>query len=222
MEEADDHGRVFVVERIFTDNSQDEFWGIRGKAIQAYANVEQALFSLFVELTEMRRDMAGIIFFKIVNAGTLYAILEKLLRKKHGDTYSLFSNSFLKILRHELSDRRNHIVHWNAVRFADSDGPSGLGLTPPNLSDYGPNTPPLITSDQMIEFIEKCNFFAKVGFMFASAFDPNNYSQMGAAQAQAWRDIFLQPVVYPPPDTHPTLSRPRQQAPGTLPPPSPS
>lgn len=151
---------TIYLQQVFEKASVDEFWAVRGKAIQAYANIEQSLCQVFASLSGTPLDVAGIIFFKIVNAGTLYGILEKLQRKKHGATYSLFWNSFLKTMRHDISEMRNQIVHWNAVNVIGDTGYTGLVLRQPNLWDLGPNSPPPITTAGMQEFIVKCDFFA--------------------------------------------------------------
>ena len=61
--------------------AKDEFYILRGKAIQAFAGLEQSLCLLFRYVTDTTPDVAGIIFFKIVNASTLHYILDKLLEK---------------------------------------------------------------------------------------------------------------------------------------------
>jgi hypothetical protein len=166
----------------------------------------------------MPDDVAGIIFFKIINVGTLYGILEKLLKKKHGATYSLFFNSFLKILRNEISAKRNEIVHWNVTHFVNEDGHE-LRLMPPNMWEYGPNSPPEITTEKLIEFIDKCVFFGRLCNMFTVVITPEMLANVDAASQRTWRDIFLQPVVYPPPLGHPL--NPKPPAPEIQPPPSP-
>src|SRR5579864_9620807 len=94
------------LQKVIDETNQDAFWAFRGHAIQAYAGLEQSLCRIFAYLTGMPLDVAGIIFFKIVSAGTLFSILEKLMRKKHGETYALFWNSYLKTLR-KASEERN-------------------------------------------------------------------------------------------------------------------
>lgn len=199
----------------------DAFWSARGRAIQAYASVEQSLCRVFSYLSGMPFDVASIIFFKIVNAGTLHGMMEKMLKKKHKNTYSLFWNSFQKILKNELTERRNHIVHWNAVTALDGGGHT-LKLMPADFANYNfreSDPSPIVTSD-LLEFIEKCNFFARLLSTFDMVHQTEVTQHLDTAQLQAWREIFLQPVIYPPPSTHPLCQK--QPTPGNQPPPSPA
>ena len=48
--------------------SEDQFWATRGKAVQAYARVEQALCRIFVDVSGMSQQVAAIVFFRITSA----------------------------------------------------------------------------------------------------------------------------------------------------------
>jgi hypothetical protein len=75
----------------FDQASKDQFWAVRGLAIQAYANLEQSLCRLFGLFAGVTPDVAGVIFFKITSVRVIEEIVDKLLRKKHGTTYAAFS-----------------------------------------------------------------------------------------------------------------------------------
>jgi hypothetical protein len=60
---------------------QHPIWANRGKAIQSYAILEQALSGALAELGGMTRTTAVTIFYKITNTGSRSGILEKLLQK---------------------------------------------------------------------------------------------------------------------------------------------
>lgn len=196
---------------------EERFWAVRGRAIQAYAKLEQALCLIFATLCDMPPDVAGIIFFRIVNAGTLHSILERLMKKKHGTTYSSFWGSFLDAIR-GTSQRRNEIVHWSAMMFVDGSDRL-LALTPANIYDFGHNTPAPITVTVMVDFTAKCMFLARLGHRLHDILTPNVAAELDPAEVQTWRGIFAQPVIYPPPDSHPLFQTP--PAPGSPPPPSP-
>src|SRR5262249_18721361 len=149
----------------------------------------------------------------------LHAILDKLLRKKHGAIYSLFWNSYLQILR-QISEMRNQIVHWNAATFVGDNGFKEVGLIPPNVWDHGPNTPPPITTAELLDFEAKCDFLACLANIFGFVTNLQTAAKMDVMNVQTWHGIFLQPVTYPPPSTHPLCPKP--QAPESQPPPSPA
>ena len=71
-------------------------WAARGKAIQAYAAVEQSLCSVMGSLLGISLEQAAIMFFKITSAGSRNSIIEKLLKFKFGPRYNLFWNAYLK------------------------------------------------------------------------------------------------------------------------------
>jgi hypothetical protein len=73
----------------------DEFWSVRGKAIQSYANLEQALLTLFASLSGLKHDAAAIIMFKITSVDARSSILEKLFRRRFGSKFNLFRNSLI-------------------------------------------------------------------------------------------------------------------------------
>ncbi len=154
--------------------------------IQSYANLEQSLCLLFVHLTGMPLEIAAIIFFKIVNAATLFSILEKLLRKKHGATYSLFWNSFLGILRAQVTPLRNQIVHWNAVDFAQDMTGSEMVLMPPTFYLPSVDGPQRITVADMSEFRNKCYFLSHLCDMFLTIQSPAQSAQIDAALGRVW------------------------------------
>ena len=87
---------------------QDAIWANRGKAIQSYAILEQALCSLLGDLSEMKRNTAATIFYKIASSDSRNKILEKLLHGKHGKKYNLFWNAYFKELR-KIDIKRNEI-----------------------------------------------------------------------------------------------------------------
>lgn len=187
----------------------DPMWDARGKAIQAYATLEQSLCQLFVALGNIPKDVAPVIFFRITSQDVRNKILEKLARIRHGDKYNLFFNSLFKQL-HTVDGDRNGIVHWHAVQTvgANEAGQTtvAMSLKPPaslnvaRMEDFA--NAPEFTTQLLIEFINKCVFYSRLMNMFWMV-------TSGVADAtpgfdkQRWLDTFQQPIVYPPPPTHP-------------------
>lgn len=184
----------------------DEFWSVRGKAIQAYASLEQSLCLVFCVVADLRRDIAGIIFFKIVNTPARNTILEDLIKKKFGAKFNPFWNSTFSELQ-KLDSKRNEIVHWNAINNVGTDGAGEMKteiiLRPPKTWGFDPTAPTLKTQD-LRDFMAKCDFYTQAcnGF-FATMKKPEAGDfALSDAQLKPWLDIFQQPLVYPPPDTH--------------------
>src|SRR5262249_40387728 len=133
-------------------------------------------------------------------------ILDDLMTKRHGTSYEKFWNSSISLVR-TIDQRRNEIVHWHVVNNVnlDSDTPhelaSSLSLNPP--TGWLTRSPAKLNELDLQEFNLKCDYVSRSINMFAlfisgQLSDPN--------PALPWRDIFQQPIVYPPPDSHP-LSR---------------
>jgi len=199
----------------------DPFWAWRGHAIQAYASLEQSLCSLFQHLSGTTKDVASVIFFKITSSRVRDAIIERLLKKKYGNTYSIFWNSMTRLID-VISKKRNEIVHWSAVTVLDDKGFSGMRLCPPNFWDLRAESP-FVTTAGLQNFIAECSFLACQCNMFSSFINPLFRAEIarGASpeQMQTWHDIFQQAAIYPPPSTHPLFQKPPE--PETQRPPSP-
>ena len=187
--------------------TKNSFWDARGRAIQAYADLEQNLCLLLAAFSGMPLDIAAIVFFKITSSRARDAILEKLLKKKHGSTLMAFWKS-LESLIGQLTETRNHIVHWNANVFRGEDGIESIELKSPSVwGDY--DKTPAITKKDILDFIDKCLFVSRLCNHFAAFLVPQDRSLTTEEQEQAWHDIFQQPVVYPPPDNHPLCQKPK-------------
>jgi hypothetical protein len=221
LTERDIQARDALEAAMHAGGEDNRFWAVRAMAIQSYALFEQALGDLFAGLSDTNPIVAGIIFFRL-NASTRSPILEKLFRHKFHSQYNLFRNSLIKALR-PLEGERNEIVHWNVTNqiTPNDDGTmtGTLYLEAPSLWTPDENVRRW-GIDDLRAFQPKCAFFAGVVRMFSSiviyrrefyGFPPNF--------SDAWRDIFQQPLVYPPPTDHPLCAR--LQRPDTPPPPSP-
>ncbi len=187
-----------------------QLWPMRGHAIQAYAALEQALCFLFAHLTVMSPDVAAIVFFKIASRPTRISLLDRLLHKRHGTTYSLFWNSYLKLLR-GIDTKRDEIVHWSAAHNVSGLNEAGrpnvvVTLVPPNFWDMDANTPH-ITIESLAEFMSRCDVFSRLATMFTLAVS----GRMPADAAAPWLDIFRQPLTYPLPADHLLLRKPVTQ-----------
>ena len=150
--------------------NSNQFWTVRGKAIAAYADLEQSLCHLFSYLSDIPRNIAGIVFFKITSARSRNALIEELLTKrKQRQKYSAFWKAYFKDMG-QLDQRRNEIVHWMVVSVIDTADPEqphvDLHLRPPKYwSELGLSSPEINAAD-MSSFIGKCDVLARACNMF--------------------------------------------------------
>jgi hypothetical protein len=187
----------------------DQFWAVRGKAIEAYAHVEHGLLNLFSSFAGIKPDVASVVFFRITNPRVLGEILNTLLEKKYPKGYSTFWNSLDKTIR-DLSETRNRVVHWVVSIYADKNGYKGIGLVPQDFFNKRPGAKSTVKTDDLVDFIAKCDFVWNLCNMFTMFLDPEVTPHWTPEEQQTWRDIFQQPVVYPPPSTHPLFPTPKE------------
>jgi hypothetical protein len=186
----------------------DEFWAVRAKAIQAYANLEQAMATLFSALAGIKRETRAIIFFKIASSDARNKIVEALFKKFFDDRFDLFRNSLFNQLK-PLDRERNEVVHWNAVCRAGHDGTETtavVALAPANI--YGIKDPTLKTVDDLRTFDAKAQFYARLINMFALMTCEITPAPIPEANRKPWLDIFAQPIAYPPSSDHPLFPKP--------------
>ena len=178
----------------------DPIWAERGKAVQAYALLEQALSALLSQLAGTTEYIAATIFYKITSTAARSAIIEKLIKDKYKKKYNLFWNSYLKLLK-PLDIKRNEIVHWVAASISQLDESGsiicGTILIPPNAHSFFP-TMEFRSHSDLLRFSSQCDEFARLCNIFARVAKPD------ATQLEysSWQDIFQRPLVYPLPTDH--------------------
>jgi hypothetical protein len=186
-----------IVEQLI---ERDEIWSERGRAIQCYAILEQALSALFAHLSDTNEAVAATIFYKITSTSSRIAIIEKLLHRKHGTKFNPFWNGYIKALR-PIDTKRNEIVHWvsAAISKIGEDGAIVCGtiLIPSNVHSFYPAMQYLSQHDLMafyancVEFSRICNIFSRI-----------SKSDRKQLELDAWMDTFQQPFLYPLPADH--------------------
>lgn len=172
-----------------------QIWSVRGRAIDNYAQLEQSLCALLAYLAGTSRDVAAVIFFKITNARARNDILDKLVRKKHGTTYALWWNSFIKDVG--LIDRwRNEVVHWHSITDLDNAADdfekavTGVSLEPPNFWDSEENGPKH-TVETLTEFCFDCDYLARSCNVFGEVLKGHRTNRVEVA-------TYERPIIYPP------------------------
>jgi hypothetical protein len=173
---------------------------LRSAAVNNYAVLEQSLCRLFSFLLGAQEDRATIVFYRIVNTKSRNTIISKLMQRQFRDEIHLFWNSSLKLLR-SLDERRNQIIHWHVVTNIQStdDGNNSAHLTlnpPESLGSTEPLTQQPLGEDQLVEFIRRADFMARLLNMFC-------FHHVSGPLEEPWPEIFRQAVVYPAPPDHP-------------------
>ena len=188
----------------------------RGHAVQAYTTIEFSLCVFLAHLMDTSYDVAGVIFFRVINTRSRNAIISELYRKKHGKAFDLYWKSLLKHVR-SLDQRRNEIIHWHMITQISTDDPTmTIGrLMPPNYWGHDENTPAL-KMPELLEFIEKCDVISRAMNML----NMHLTGKLPEPAQSTWLEIFQKPLDYPLPDDHP-LS-PNYNAPEGPPEPSPT
>ena len=182
--------------------SDDRFWATRGKAVQAYARLEQALCRVFALVSDTSAQVAAIIFFKIQSAQARDDVLDKLIRLRFGRKFNLFWNSIFKAIK-PITNTRNEIVHWGALPRAkiSADGllPPEIVLRPPTFWSSFDDSAPQISNDGLLQFIKQCDFYSKHINIFADLNGSHiRIYAISSGEEQPWLDIFRKPLVYPP------------------------
>jgi hypothetical protein len=184
--------------------AKDEFWAIRGKAIQSYASLEQSLARLFSALAGTTQKIGGTIFFRISSADTRRTLIDKLFQQRFHGQYNLFRNSLIKQLK-PIDNERNEIVHWNVV---NNIGLDEAGKTTNRLALMPPASFPSPDSaskdaKQMIVFSKKCEFYAALsGFFPIVAMEGFTETPIADVDKKPWLDAYSKPIEYPPPVGH--------------------
>lgn len=181
-----------------------DFMLARAASIDAYAGVEQSLAALFATLLKTDQAIAGIVFFKIVSTRARMGILEAIIKNRYTSTYNTFWKSAARFLQ-GLDGSRNRIVHWHVVQNLETTDVGATSTFTLNRPDFwtGPSTDVLVVSD-LKNFFQKCDFVSRLLNMFNLIL----LNRLDAEKAKPWLEIFQQPIVYPPPDTHPLYRKP--------------
>lgn len=182
----------------------------RAEAIEAYSGMETSLAFLLARLLGTSPDLAGIVLFRITSTRARNKIIEQIIKRKYGSKFNLYWNSVLKFIG-QLDQSRNEIVHWQMQLLPNFGRPPKRLLTsatarlvPPNIWDRRRGKAKHV-EQTLTDFALKCEF-AEAAVWFFSLYATG--MKGGSRKMRAtWRDIFQQPLAYPPLDTHPICLR---------------
>ncbi len=178
------------------------FYVVRATAINLYAEYEQSLHMVYAHLLRIEPDWSGVTFFRLNNARARLDIVERLLKKRHGDTYNHFWNSLKKHLR-RLDEVRNQIVHWT-IYDQTQGGKRFMALIRPNFWDIESwANSPYVGAAELYDFMERAEFFTRLLNAWLAVLRGDEHVP------EPWRQMCQQLVPYPPPSTHPLYRKPR-------------
>jgi hypothetical protein len=179
----------------------------RAEAIEAYSSLEISLARIFAEVLSTKPDLAGIVLFRIGNTRARNRMIEQLIKRRYGPKYNLYWNSLFKFIG-QLDQTRNEVVHWSTSVLPNFNRSGTLTsatvkLVPPNIWDRKRGKQKLTERD-LKTFALKCDFAEAAVWSFVTF----AVSRYGSRKRRAtWRDIFQQPLAYPPPENHPICQR---------------
>jgi hypothetical protein len=188
----------------------------RAQAIDAYAGVEQSLCRLLSALLNVDWQAAAIIFYNVQNSHARNRIFDDLLTKRHGSKYETWWSGVanthprrgLSNLIRQLDQDRNEIVHWHIGQKLSEDERGWPALQKPRAVQLIEPHMKSLSALELVAFIEKSSFVERSLNLFcsiAAGVDEVNYDRTDpyAWRVESWLQIFQQPALYPPPDTHP-------------------
>lgn len=173
-----------------------EFSSARAGAIEAYAMLEKWLSSLFAHLLKTSPSLGGIVYFRIINTRSRNRILEDLLKRRYKKACGLYWNSLLKLIG-ILDQRRNEIVHWhmNYTHEEGSHPDDGMHFSLVPATGWATNSDASISTDEFIQFIEKCIF------TYTEVQEFLNYlHEIDGEKLDPSHDKFQRALIYPPQD----------------------
>jgi hypothetical protein len=180
----------------------------RALAINAYASLEAALCRNFGYLMGTKLDLAEIVFYSITNTHSRNRILDELITKKFGSEYEPSWNGVpgthnkrgLFTYIRQLDQRRNEIVHWHVTMDFAATNPmdARYSLMKPAAYAVLERATSTISIPEFQAFIAKADFIAYFANMFSIIAREDDFPELPSL-----RDMFRQPVSYPPPDTSP-------------------
>ena len=182
---------------------EHELWAARGRAIQGYAGLEEALCQLFAFCADLRYDVALTIYHKL-NGKPQRDVIRDLLKLKFNGAYDLFWKSAFKYLE-SLATKRNHIVHWSALAVISVDGDGSttadVHLKPASQMPHQFTDDDRLTTEDMKAFEAQCDFWAQLILIFTQMNGAELDAEVDCDKA-AWVSIFTHPLTYPPAEDH--------------------
>lgn len=170
-----------------TENS--EFHAGVGRAIAAYASVEETQVRLLSVALRTSREIVGVIFYAASNTRVRNEMIEDLLRLAVNDVAASYWSRCAQFLQ-KLASFRNAVAHWrpsHRVRIKFGSG-SPSRATNILINPIPGKKTKALTVDQFPEFISDCKYIQAEILEFASFL-------YRASDADKWPEKYLRPAI---------------------------
>lgn len=179
----------------------DHFALSRAKAINTYADMERSLALLFEVLLGVEIRRAFIVFAAIQTMRDRMSVIKKLLNLEHGNKYDIFFESLAKKIDGMIRDR-NRVVHWillvRRVGGKNFEADKDIYLAEhPNMFSEG-----RFMRHEIDGFQRRAEFYRLLLFQFSLYIKYEDIIE-GDPDKIPWRQVFQQPIIYPPEPNHP-------------------
>ncbi|WP_175684220.1 hypothetical protein [Burkholderia cenocepacia] len=153
------------------DHVKDAFDLERGRAIDAFANIESQLCWVMADAGKIDHQIAATIFYSNISMSPRVEIVTAILEATYGDQFKKFWDSARKIIE-SLNRQRNKIVHWHD--YPVYEGPElkyvAEVLIHPVIDNRNEKFSQLAIDD-LRQFTQKAKYTSKVLGAFRRCFD---------------------------------------------------
>ncbi|MEK6351433.1 hypothetical protein [Burkholderia cepacia] len=179
------------------DHIKDAFDLERGRAIDAFANIESELCWVMVDAGKIDYQIASVIFYSNISMSPRVEIVTAILEASYGDQFKKFWDSARKIID-SLNRQRNQIVHWHDYPVYKGPDLKYVAeiLIHPVIGNKNEKLRELAIGD-LRQFIQKAKYTSKVLRAFRRCFDTG----MGDAIVRREIEKFSgAEIKFPPPE----------------------
>lgn len=163
---------------------------LRGRALNAFCELEHALASVVASCLGTDEALMEALFLRL-SAPARSHTLADVVRRKHGETYGCFWQSYLLELRY-LGARRNAVVHWKmrrSIRMREG-WPEPIGVLVPRNRCGGDRSLGVVSEVELKIFTDKCRELTELAQMFVKL----TSGELDDEEAARWEETFGQPM----------------------------
>ncbi|MEF9438922.1 hypothetical protein GJG85_21090 [Burkholderia sp. MS389] len=178
------------------DHIKDTFDLERGRAIDAFANIESQLCWVMADAGKIDHQIASVIFYSNISMSPRIEIVTAILEASCGDQFKKFWDSVRKIVA-SLNKQRNKIVHWHDYPVFEGADIKYVAevLIHPVIGDKNAKLPQLAIDD-LRQFIKKAKYTSKVLGVFRRCFDERLGDAIVRRDIEKFSDAE---ITFPPP-----------------------